>query len=222
MTEEEAVFNLGKRFSMLRNRGENLPIEKIRVGHSLVSPEELADEYDKHHPPGPPQPKRVTERKFDYELVYLGEIRMGASVSGLIIRHGNHEWDVLKNTDVFFCVGPGNLETKIEATKCNRFDIITGWHFTLVVDKVEESLSVLRAHYRIDNTTFCDETPIIGAHNQYLECVDKHYGATHFPFVPFAKFWEVWNNYVFLRKRQINELRDTEPGANSMAGGAPV
>ena len=214
MTEEEAVFNLGKRFSMLRNRWEDLPIENIRVGRSLVSSEELANEYDKHYPPGPPQPKRVTERKFDYELVYLGEIRMGAAISGLIIRHGSHEWDVLKTTDVFFCAGPETLKTMIETTKCNRFDVITGWNFTFAVDKVEESLSVLRARYRIDDTTFCDETPIIGTQRQYLETIEKVLGSTHFPFVPFAKFWDAWNGYVSLRKSQIAELRSTEQAAS--------
>jgi hypothetical protein len=43
MTEEEAVFSLGKRFRMLRNRGEDLPTEKVRVGGAMVLPEELAD-----------------------------------------------------------------------------------------------------------------------------------------------------------------------------------
>jgi hypothetical protein len=218
MNEEQAVFDLGKRFSMLRNCGEDLPSELVRVGRSLIRPEELADEYDKHHPPGPAQPKRLTERKFDYELVYLGEIRMGAAISGLIIRHGQREWDVLKTSDVFLGAGQRILPAMIETTKCNRFDVIRGWNFTFVVDKVEESLSVLRARYRIDDTTFCDETPIIGAHDQYLEGVDKLYGTTHFPFVPFAKFWQVWNGYVSLRKRQINELRGTEQAAPSNGG----
>jgi negative regulator of replication initiation len=98
----------------------------------------------------------------------------------------------------------------IETTKCNRFDVITGWNFTFAVDKVEESLSVLRARYRIDDTTFCDETPIIGTQRQYFETVEKVLGSTHFPFVPFAKFWDTWNGYVSLRKSQIAELRSTE------------
>lgn len=43
MTEEEAVFFLGNRFSMLWNRGEDLPPEKVQVGGAMVLPEELAD-----------------------------------------------------------------------------------------------------------------------------------------------------------------------------------
>lgn len=215
MTEEEAVLRLGKRFSMLRNQGDELPTEKVLVGHSMVLPEELADEYDKHFPPGPPRPKRMTERQFDYELIPLGEIRMGADVAGLVIRHGDREWDVLKSTDVFFCVHPQSFRTLIETTKCNRFDVITGWQFTFVVDKVDESLSVLRARYRIDSVTFCDETPILGTQSQPLETADKALGTVHFPFVPFERFWPAWERYVTLRTRQIAELRDIEPKGDS-------
>jgi hypothetical protein len=217
MTEEEAVFSLGKRFSMLRNRGEDLPTEKVQVGEAMVLPEELADEYDRHFPPGPPTPKLVTERKFDYELIYLGEIRMGADVSGLIIRHGNREWDVLKAHEVFFCVGRQDRRSLIQTTKCNQFDVIAGWNFTFVVDKVNESLSVLRARYRVDDTTFCDETPIIGAKSQYLENAVTTLGTTHFPFIPFDRFWRVWDGYVAIRKQQIAELRITQQAVTASA-----
>ena len=215
MKEEEAIFTLGKRFSMLRNRGDDLPLDSIQVGNSMVRPEELADEYDRHFPPRPPTPKRSTERRFDYESVYLGEIRMGASISGLLIRFGDHQWDTLKTTDVFFCAGQQTLHERIVATKCNRFDVITGWNFTFVVDKVAESLSVVRARYRVDDTTFCDETPILGAQRQYLETVEKVLGTAYFPFIPFNRFWQVWDEYVALRKQQISELRSTEQAVPS-------
>jgi hypothetical protein len=215
MTEEEAIFTLGKRFSMLRNRGEDMPLDRIEVGNSMVRPEELADEYDRHFPPGPPTPKRDTERRFDYELVYLGEIRMGASISGLLIRHGDNQWDTLKTTDVFFCASQHTLRERIETTKCNRFDVITGWNYTFVVDKVAESLSVVRARYRVDDTTFCDETPIFGAQRQYLETIEKVLGTAYFPFIPFDRFWQVWDEYVALRKQQISELRSTEQAVPS-------
>ncbi|MEP4079027.1 hypothetical protein [Haloferula sp.] len=217
MTEEEAVFTLGKRFSFLRNHGEELPVEKVKVGRSLVPPSDLADEYDKHFPPGPPQPKRLTEREFEYELVYLGEIRMGLPVSGLNIRHSNQEWDVLRTFNVFWAAGPKTLEARIETTKCNRFDVITGRDFTFVVDKIDEALSVLRARYRVDNTTFCDETPILGPVQQYLESTEKLLGTSHFPFVPFSMFWDSWNSYVKRRTGQINELRNAEQGGDGDA-----
>ena len=208
MKEVLAVFTHGKRFSMMRNRGEELPVERIQVGNSMVLPVELADAWDQMYPPGPATPKRVTERRFEYELVYLGEVRMGASVDGLIIRFEGKEWDVLKKTEVFFCGNRQRLKESIVTTKCNRFDVIKGWLFTFVVDKVGESLSVLRAKYRIDNTTFCDETPIYGGERQYLEGAGgEGLGSTYFPFVPFGRFWEVWEDYVALRKRQIEEMR---------------
>lgn len=53
MTEEEAVFVLGKQLSELRQSGKPMPPAKVRVGYSLVSPAELADEYEKHFPPVP-------------------------------------------------------------------------------------------------------------------------------------------------------------------------
>lgn len=212
MKEVLAVFTHGKRFSMMRNRGEELPVERMQVGNSMVLPEELADEWDRIYPPGPATPKRVTERRFDYELVYLEEIRMGASVDGLIIRHGEKEWDVLKSTEVFFCGNPQRLKESIKTTKCNRFDVIKGWDFTFVVDKVEESLSVARARYRIDYTTFCDETPIYGNEEQYLECASGEVlGRVYFPFVPFDRFWAAWGEYVALRKEQVAVMRDAGP-----------
>ena len=214
MKEVLAVFTHGKRFSLMRSRGEELPVERIQVGDSMMLPEKLADEWDRIYPPGLETPKRATERRFDYELVYLEEIRMGASVDGLIIRFEDKEWDVLKSTEVFFCGNPQRLKESIVTTKCNRFDVIKGWLFTFVVDKMGESLSVARARYRIDNTTFCDETPIYGNERQYLECASGEVlGSTYFPFVPFDRFWQVWEEYVALRKEQIAVMRGGNPAA---------
>lgn len=77
MTEEEAVFTLGKRFSELRTQGYDLSSDGVRVGASVVLPEELADEYDRHFPPGPRQHRQDTDRKFHYELVPLRSIWNG-------------------------------------------------------------------------------------------------------------------------------------------------
>lgn len=53
MTEEEAVFVLGKHLSELRQAGKPMGITRVWVGSSFVSPAELADEYEKHFPPVP-------------------------------------------------------------------------------------------------------------------------------------------------------------------------
>lgn len=53
MTEEEAVFVLGKELSGLRQAGKPMRTAKVRVGSSFVSPAELADEYEKYFPPAP-------------------------------------------------------------------------------------------------------------------------------------------------------------------------
>lgn len=44
MDEEPAMFVIGKQLSKLRNSGEDLAEELIKVGNSWVSPTELADE----------------------------------------------------------------------------------------------------------------------------------------------------------------------------------
>jgi len=175
----------------------------------MVLPQTLADAYDEWFPPSPPL-ARATERAFEYELVYRMEISMGASAYGLTIRDGDCEWNVLKDIDVFIAVSKDDLPSVIESTKYNRYEVIHGWMFTFVIDKLRESMSVRRARYRIDDTTFCEEIPIYGRHSVYLEPTGKVLGSTHFPFVPFNQFWSVWADYVNLRKRQIDEIRNAE------------
>lgn len=63
MTEEEAIFVMGKALSELRNSGEDLSTEKVLVGESWVFPDELADEYDKFFPPGPRRHKQATDKE---------------------------------------------------------------------------------------------------------------------------------------------------------------
>jgi hypothetical protein len=210
MDEEEAIFVIGKRLSAVRNSGEDLSEERIQVGESWILPDELADEYDKHYPPPPRRHKKVTDRVFEYSMVPSRDCR--GELMGLYINHEGRKIQVLEKTEILPCNHHGDVSEIIRTSKCNRYDVITGRHFTFAVDKVEESLSVLRARYRIDDTTFCDETPIIGREQEYLESVDGIIGCTNFPFIPFPRFWNVWNGYVALRKSQITELRTEQVG----------
>ena len=209
MNEEEAVFRLGKEFSKLRNDGYDLPTVPVAVGNSMVPPVELADKYDRHFPPGPRKIRQDTDRVFEYERHYLYEYRMGAPVFGLSIHFGDREFTVLKEREIFRCISPDEFKTRIKTSKTNRFDVIRGDDFTYVIDKINETISVARAKYRIDGVTFCDEIPIAGLENTYIE--EHHYSplaSTHFPFVPFDRFWEIWNGYVAFRKSQIEEAQD--------------
>lgn len=209
MNEEDAVFRLGKELSKLRNEGYDLPTDSVVVGNSKVPPEELADEYDRHFPPGPRKIRQDTDRVFEYDRHYLYEYRMGAPVFGLSIRCGDREFTMLKECELFRCISPDELKNRIKTSKTNRFDVILGDDFTFVIDKVHETISVARANYRIDGGTFCNETPIAGLEVAYIE--EQHYSplaSTHFPFIPFDRFWDVWKGYVAFRKSQIEEAQD--------------
>lgn len=209
MNEEEAVFRLGKELSKLRNDGHDLPTDPVAVGDSMVPPVELADEYDRHFPPGPRKVRQDTDRVFEYERHYLYEYRMGAPVFGLSIRFGDREFTVLKDCELFRCISPDEFKTRIKTSKTNRFDVIRGDNWTFVIDKINETISVAHANYRIDGSSFCNETPITGLEVAYIE--EKHHSplaSTHFPFVPFDRFWDFWKGYVAFRKSQIEEARE--------------
>ena len=209
MNEEEAVFRLGKQFSKLRNDGYDLPTGPVAVGKSMVAPVELADEYDRHFPPGPRKIRQDTDRMFEYDRHYLGEFRMGAPQYGLSICFKDREFAVLKECVIFRCISKDEFKTRIKTSKTNRFDVIRGDDWTFVIDKINETISVSRAKYRIDGVTFCDEIPIAGLEHVYIE--EAHYSplaSTHFPFVPFDRFWEVWKGYVAFRKSQLEEAQE--------------
>jgi len=202
MDEEEAIFVVGKALSELRNSGENLSSEKVLVGNSWVLPEELADEYDKHFPPGPRRVKQLTDKVFAYEMVDKWECR-GQAV-GLKIHHLDRSFDVLENAEIFRCDN-SNYQSQISTSSCNRFDIIKGDRNRFIIDKLQETISISYAVFRVDGTTFCEEMPIAGRGPHGID-----YVRTYFPFVPFDRFWKVWSGYVEFRKRQIAELRNLE------------
>ena len=211
MTEEEAVFTMGKHFSQLRNRGEELPAEPLLVGSSMVSPNDLADEYDRHFPPGPRSHKQDTDRKYTYGLVPICEFRMGAYTHGLSICYFGREFTVLKDFEVFGPISPNELADRVQSSKSNRYDIIRGDGFTFAIDKVKETISVIRATFRVDDVTHCHESPIAGKGHVYIEgSQSEPIGTSYFPFVPFDRFWDVWNGYVSFRKLQIAEIRNSE------------
>lgn len=223
MNEEEAVFGLGKKYSALRNHGHELPGEEVRVGGSMVTPEELADEYDRHFPPGPPTPRQDSDRTFHYETVPLYEFRMGAYAHGLVIRHGDREFDVLKKVDFLRDGSSRSLRERIRTNRSNRFDVVEGDDFTYVIDKNRESMSVLRAKYKINGFTVLDESPIAGNGSFYLEDArGVPLGNVTYPFVPFGRFWEAWSDYVTRRKAQVDELRRSVAGEEPLERGAEV
>lgn len=205
MTEEEAIFVKGKSFSELRNSGEDLPTERLLVGNSWVLPAELADEYDKHFPPGPRRHKQATDKVFIYEMVPVHECR--CQLVGLTIRHLGRTFDVLEKADVFQC-NHHSYKERIKTSKCNRYDVIDGDGFSFVIDKVEESMSVQSGYFRTDDGNICHETTIAGNEQRSYEDWQGAQRGTHFPFVKFDRFWTVWNGYVEFRKRQIAELRN--------------
>ncbi len=208
MDEEEAVFGLGRHYSKLRNDGDELPEEPVPVGGSMVLPVELADEFDKHHPPGPRRDRQDTDRVFQYELNTLGEYRMGAYCYGLSIRHGDREFDFLKEREIFRDHLPGKFEDCIRTNRSNRFDVITANDLTLVIDKLEETASIARAKFRFSSSLIVDETPVAGTEDVYLESAPcTPLASVQFPFVPFDAFWEHWEKYITFRKAQLAEAQ---------------
>jgi hypothetical protein len=211
MDEEHAIFVIGKRMSALRNSGEDLSEERIQVGGSWVLPDELADEYDKHYPPGPRRHKQATDRIFEYSMVPSRDCR--GELMGLYIKHEGRAIDVLEKAAVLPCNFHGALSERTRTSKCNRYDVIQGRSNTFVIDKLEEKISVAKAQFRVDDTTFCEETPIAGSTTLLLDDSKSDFiCSVSFPFFSFEKFWPAWNGYVEFRKRQIAELRITEQG----------
>ena len=211
MNEEEAVFILGKQLSELRNSGEDLSDERILVGKSWVLPSELADEYDKHFPPGPRRHKQVTDAVYHYSLVPVPDCR--GELTGLHITTKGRSIDVLEKAYILHCHFRGDLSERIRTSKCNRYDVIEGISQTFVIDKVEEKISASRICYAADNVTCSQETPISGNQRVHIEgsggwiiC------SVYFPFFKFADFWKALDGYIEFRKRQIAELRNEGPG----------
>lgn len=212
MQEKDAVFVIGKRFSVLRNSGEDLPVEHVRVGNSMVLIEELADEYDKHFPPGPRRVKQETNRVLQYELTFIRGGDHCSTEHGLRFSIEGRPINVLESHTIFLAYQVGNFLELISTNNSNRFDTIAGHDMTLVIDKLEEKLSVKRARFEVGHT-FCDENPISG---KVATCINREpWGAcldlVYFPFVPFADFWRTWNAYVECRKRQVCELIECKP-----------
>ncbi len=206
MDEEQAIFIIGKQLSALRNSGEDLSEELIKVGNSWISPNELADEYDKHFPPGPRRHKQVTDRVFEYSVVPSRDCR--GELMGLYIQYQGQSFDVLEKAEVFPCNGREDVKTQIWTSKCNRYDVIEGRLYTFVIDKLEEKISMAKASFRVDDMTFCEEIPIAGKDRLWIsDEKSDHSCRVYFPFFTFDKFWPAWNGYVELRKKQIDELR---------------
>lgn len=208
MKEEEAVFVLGKKFSFARNEGEKLPAARVRVGSSMVLPEELADEYDKHFPPGPRKHKQETKRVLKYELTVVLDEERRPVEHGLRFFIEGRPIDVLADHAVFYGAAASEYQTLISSNNSNRYDIIRGHRMTFVIDKLEEKMSVKQASFSCGSTP-CSEVPIMGRLTTWLRIED--YGMhdpVYFPFVPFDDFWKTWSWYVDQRSKQIEQLRN--------------
>ena len=209
MDEEHAIFVIGKRLSGIHNSGEDLSTERIRVGDSYVLPSELADEYDKHFPPGPRRHKQVTNRVYTYSLVPSRDCR--GELMGLYIQDEDRTIDVLQHAEVLPCNFQGVVSERVTTSRCNRYDVIHGDSNVFVIDKLEEKLSVAKIHFRVDDTTFCEETPIAGDSVVGIYDADSRLICpVSFPFLAFDTFWKSWEGYVKYRKQQIKELQNTE------------
>ena len=199
MNEEQAVFELGRKFSEMRHVSEELPVEKVLVGTSYVSPAQLADEYDRHFPPGPKVPKLATTRRIDYELSYI-EGTDRPEHFGLVFWIEGRKLDFLSQ-HILFSGGFRHLDSKISTTPDNRYDIIDA-SMKLVLDKQEERISVLSA-----SLGYGLEVPVLGRETRWLRHDEwGRHDPVYFPFIRFERFWETWNWYVKQRLRQIDEL----------------
>ena len=205
MDEEHAIFVVGKHLSSLRNSGEDLSSDPIRVGNSDVLPDELADEYDKHYPPGPRRHKQVTDRVFEYSLVPSRDCR-GEKV-GLYIECDGSSISVLKHAEILPCNFSESISSRVVTSRCNRYDVVRGVSNVFVIDKLHDKISISKLLFRIDGTTFCSENPIFG------ECRIGIYDSNSmticsvsFPFLPYDEFWERLDEYIVSRKEQIAEL----------------
>ncbi len=208
MKEEEAVFVLGKKFSFARNEGENLPTARVRVGSSMVLPEELADEYDKHFPPGPRKHKQETNRVLKYELTVVLDEERRPVENGLRFFLEGRPINVLANHAIFYGVSGSEYQTRICTNNSNRYDLIQGDRITFVIDKLEEKMSVKQAVFNCRDVE-CKEVPVMGRLTTWLRIED--YGSfdpVYFPFVPFDAFWKTWSWYVDQRSKQIEQFRN--------------
>jgi hypothetical protein len=222
MTEEEAIFTLGKRLSNLYHEGEDLPNEKFRVGNSWVEPRELMEAYEKHHPPvGPRKVKQVTDRIFTYRLAddayktweYRGEL------IGVEITCGSENYPVLRSADLFRLGETKLMEERIRTSDDNRYDIIEGANFTFVIDKLRNRISVNKLKFRFNGpgySTFYEETPVWGSEMTSITLADdpfKRSKSVQFPFIPFDLFWGELNRYMNMRRVQIGKMIDDDSSA---------
>lgn len=203
MNEETAIFVEGKRLSALRNSGRDLSKERIEVGNSRVLPDELADEYDKHYPPGPHRVEQVTQKVFHYEINteqvrdYRGELL------GLMIYQDDEHFNFLSDFEVFRL---GKLE--VTPSICNQFDLIEGGDWTFVIDKLNLKVSVVLAKFASDSIHWIEEKPILGLVNQSIDLVGKSLPIhVRFPFVAFDKFSSLWDWYTQNRITQVKEMQ---------------
>ncbi|MDP0490415.1 MAG: hypothetical protein Q7Q71_05140 [Verrucomicrobiota bacterium JB023] len=214
-TEEQAVFEVGRRLSERYHEGEELPEENFLVGKSWVTARELMEEYEKHFPPeGQRKTKRLTHRKITYSLNrpdwdYRGE------ALGLQMSCDGVNYTTLEKAELFRANGQ-NWRNNIFTSTDNRYDVLYGNQYTLVIDKVNFGLSVARLKFRVSTlvySTFHEETPFWGNNctlfdiNKGDELIQEQ---TCFPFIPFDHFWSELDRYIEMRRKQIGELHNDE------------
>ena len=132
---------------------------------------------------------------------------------GLYIQGEGRDINVLQHAEVLPCNFRGVVSDRVKTSRCNRYDVIQGGWNIFVIDKLEEKLSVAKMRFRVDDTTFCEETPIVG--NSVVGVYDadsRLICPVSFPFLAFDTFWKSWEGYVKYRKQQIKELQNTEQG----------
>lgn len=208
MSEEEAIFRLGKQFSELRNYGDELPSERVQVGGSMVLPEELADEYDKHHPPGPRKWRQATPRVFRYRFdkEFLRDYR--GEYLGLEITCEDQEYPFLKSASLFQPMAGFSLEDHISTSCDNRYDWLEFSRMTIVIDKLKLTAAVVVGQMGDHLNGFRQETTIWGDVVTEMEFEDfPQTRRVTYPFTLFTDFWQTWEKYQELRDPQVQEMR---------------
>ena len=191
MNEEEAIFRLGKQFSKLRNFGEELPSDRVQVGNSMVFPEELADEYDKHCPPGPRKWRQATSRSFHYSFnkEFLHDYR--GEYLGLEIRCEEQEYSFLERAGLFQAMAGFSLEDHISTSRDHRYDWLDFPRMTIVIDKLELKAAVVVGRMGDYLDGFRQETTIWGEAVTEMEFETyPEIRRVAYPFTPFANFWQ--------------------------------
>ena len=144
-----------------------------------------------------------------YTITNLGEFRMGAEGHGLILYINGHSYDALADSIVFCNVNQQEAGKFIDYSCDDNYLIIKGFFDTYIIDLKNATISLFRITLR-DIGMWCEESPIYGNIQTHINGKNgKHY-FIQFPFIPFASFNKIKEQYIVLRIHQINEMKNKD------------